>query len=308
MRRIVHPPVDQLAKLRQPLTDGERVLARLFYRKLPSKWEMYLQPHLNGLRPDFVLLNPEVGIAVFEVKDWDLDAVRFTVGNDRDGRQALFGETEGTRFRVKDNPVRQVNRYKRHIFELYCPRLAARAGFAAITAGVVMPFADDDRARELLAPFVNAAHPIYQPVSGRHAVARGDLSAIFPEAFRVRSKVMSEDLAADLRGWLVEPDVSREQRRSLIDELAPDQRQLAADRTVSGFRRIKGPAGSGKSVVLAVRAAKLADEGKRVLVISFNITLRNYLHDLGSGFIDQSQKMTAAASAMADMKVCAERS
>jgi hypothetical protein len=31
-------------------------------------------------------------------------------------------------------------------------------------------------------------------------------------------------------------------------------------------------------------------------------------HDLGSGLIDQSQKMTVAAMAMADMKVCAHRS
>ena len=280
MSRIVHPPVNQLAKLRQPLTNGERALARLFYRKLPPKWEMYLQPHLNGLRPDFVLLNPEVGIAVFEVKDWDLDAVRYIVGNDHHGRQTLSGEKDGVQFRVKDNPVRQVNRYKRHIFELYCPRLAARAGFAAITAGVVMPYADDQRAFALLAPFVDSAYPMYQPVSGRDAVASGDLATIFPEAFRVGSKIMSEQLAADLRGWLVEPDVSGEQRRTLIDELAPNQRQLAADRTASGFRRIKGPAGSGKSVVLAARAAKLADEGKRVLVVSFNITLRNYLRDL----------------------------
>ena len=30
--------------------------------------------------------------------------------------------------------------------------------------------------------------------------------------------------------------------------------------------------------------------------------------DLGSGLIDQSQKMMVAASAMADMKVCAQRS
>lgn len=47
----------------------------------------------------------------------------------------------------------------------------------------------------------------------------------------------------------------------------------------SGYRRITGPAGSGKSVVLAARAAKLIEEGKDVLVIAFNITLLNYLAD-----------------------------
>jgi phage baseplate assembly protein gpV len=42
----------------------------------------------------------------------------------------------------------------------------------------------------------------------------------------------------------------------------------------------------------------------------FNIlkTLTAQGGDLGSGLIDQSQKMTVAAMQMADMKVCAQRS
>lgn len=275
--RVVHPSVDQLQLLRQPLTPGELALARLLYRELPPKWEIYLQPHLNGLRPDIVLLNPEVGIAVFEVKDWNLDAMTYEIGMTSGDRRALFGRKDGARFLIKDNPVHQVNRYKRHIFELYCPRLATRSGFAAITAGVVLPYADDHRAQALLAPFVDA-HSEYQPIAGRDAITRGDLRAILPEAFRSSSKLMSEELAADLRGWLVEPDVSREQREPLLLDSA--QRRLTQDAPASRFRRVKGPAGSGKSVVLAARAARLADESKRVLVISFNITLRNYLRDL----------------------------
>jgi len=44
---------------------------------LPPSWEIYLQPHLNGLRADFVLRHPRNGVAVFEVKDWDLDAMDY---------------------------------------------------------------------------------------------------------------------------------------------------------------------------------------------------------------------------------------
>ena len=58
------------------------------------------------------------------------------------------------------------------------------------------------------------------------------------------------------------------------------QRSLADTRTESGYRRIKGPAGSGKSLVLAARAAKLAAEGKSVLIATYNITLWHYLHDM----------------------------
>lgn len=72
MGRIMDPPREEHDKLPMPLTDGEKRLIDLFDTTLQPEWEIYLQPHLNGLRPDFVLLHPHVGIAVFEVKDWNL--------------------------------------------------------------------------------------------------------------------------------------------------------------------------------------------------------------------------------------------
>lgn len=89
---------------------------------------------------------------------------------------------------------------------------------------------------------------------------------------------MSEELAEELRRWLREPAHSVEQRRPLV--LDAQQRSLAEDRTMTGFRRVRGPAGSGKSAILARRAALLSDDGKDVLVVSFNHTLRTYLQDL----------------------------
>lgn len=67
MTRIIDPPRDQFKKLPTPLEAGERKVIDLFDRKLPPKWEIYVQPHLNGLRPDIVLLHPGLGVAVFEV-------------------------------------------------------------------------------------------------------------------------------------------------------------------------------------------------------------------------------------------------
>ncbi|MEI7925596.1 MAG: nuclease-related domain-containing protein [Chloroflexota bacterium] len=71
MRRVV-PPLDAIDSLRRPLQRGEQAVLRLLTEHLPEQWEIYVHPHLNGLEPDFVLLHPERGIAVIEVKDWDL--------------------------------------------------------------------------------------------------------------------------------------------------------------------------------------------------------------------------------------------
>lgn len=285
MSRIISPPRTELHALSTPLTAGERQVLDLFDSALDEKWEIYVQPHLNGLRPDIVLLHPEIGIAVFEVKDWDFSAMHYFARPVGGGRYSLMARDRcGKTFsREADNPINKIILYKDELFDLYCPRLDDRAGFAVVTAGLVFPCARRSQVEEALGPFRKAhdgmrEYPRYYPIAGQDDLAGGDLKAVFPESDRGSSRVMTDATADDLRGWLKEPFFSQEQRRPL--ELDARQRELASTRTDSGYRRLKGPAGSGKSVVLAARASTLAAEDKHVLVVSYNITLLNYLRDL----------------------------
>ena len=122
----------------------------------------------------------------------------------------------------------------------------------------------------------------YYPLVGMESLVESDLDTLFPQCKnwgrQNPSSIMSEDIADDLRSWLKDPAFSQEQRKPL--ELDEHQRRIATTRTETGYRRVKGPAGSGKSLVLAARAAELARDGKRVLVCTYNITLMNYLRDL----------------------------
>ena len=283
MPRVISPPLDQLASLKTPLNRGEQAVLEFFLKHTPAEWEIYIQPHLNGLRPDFVLLHPRVGVAVFEVKSWDLNALEYFTRPAPGGAPILMAKWDGKTFsRQDENPIDKICLYEQEIHELYCPRLDAIAGRAVITAGVIFSAADDDEVERLFRPCRGyhgmLRYPRYYPLSGRDALLAGDLEKIFPEATRTSSRYMTPELAQDLRSWLVEPSFAADQRRPL--ELDSTQRGYVTSRTTSGYRRIRGPAGSGKSIVLAARAAQLASEGREVLVISFNITLLNYLRDL----------------------------
>ena len=272
----VIPPIDELDRLPTPLTPGESRVLDLFRDHLPDGWEIYVQPHLNGLRPDFVLLHPENGIAVFEIKDWDLDALDYFY----DGSPStLHGRRDGKTFSLaSQDPVAKVVAYKEEIHGLYCPSLPAQVGFGVITAGVIFPFASREKLTRLFGSKYEK-HLTYpqNPLCSREDLESEDILRVFPLLQR-RNEYMNREIAAELRSWLVEPEVSIEQRRSL--RLDKRQTKLATGRTRTGYRRIKGPAGSGKSMVLAARAAELAREGKTVLVVTFNITLLNYLRDL----------------------------
>ena len=278
--RIIDPPKSEFEKFPTPLTFGERQLIVLFDEKLSSEWEMYVQPHVNGLRPDLVLLNPLVGIAVFEVKDWDLCAMQYWVSSGN-GFRLMAKDRFGKTFSV-ENPIKKILLYKDEIFDLYCPRLNDKSGRALITAGVVFPKTDRHTVEQVFGPLLATnpeigKYPDYYPIAGAEDMVSKNLDRIFPEYQRTSSRYMTKESADDLRSWLKEPGFSQEQRRPL--ELDARQRDLASTRTETGYRRVKGPAGSGKSMVLAARAAELAAAGKSVLVVCYNITLLNYLRD-----------------------------
>jgi len=292
--RVVSPSREDLDRLRTPLERGERRVFDFFDQHLGPEWEIYVQPHLNNLRPDLVLLNPSVGIAVFEVKDLDLAACDWRV-EQRDGRPCLVGtNTSGRRFR-KPNPFDRLHQYRTEIAELYCPTLNRRAGLACVTAGLIVPFADED---ELVDRFgigwrhraPEAATQRYLTLSGAGALAEGQIDRVFPDHARRRSRQMTIEIADDLRHWLVEPDFSAEQRQR--PSLDAEQRRLVSTRTDTGFRRLRGPAGSGKTMVVAGRAATLASEGKDVLVVSYNVTLLNYIRDWVARFDCDTNRIT----------------
>lgn len=268
-QRIIDPPIDQWNRLPTPLTSGENTVYNLFDARLPLEWEMYIQPHLNGLRPDLVLLNPYAGIAVFEIKDWSLNTLQYSIKYNW----------------VTQSPINQIKLYEDEIFNLYCPRLDDRYGKAVITAGLIFTQIPQTEINRLLAPFRDGnmrKYPYQYPFSGLERVTEDNVDALFPECQKwgrqIQSRTMSKDTANDLRGWLKEPAFSKEQREPL--ELNNRQLTIATEPTQERYRKVRGPAGSGKSQALAARAAVLATEGKRVLVCTFNITLMNYLRDI----------------------------
>ncbi len=303
--RVVSPPLKEIEGLRQPLTTGEHLVLTYFLANLPESWEIYIQPHLNGLRPDFVLLHPENGIAVFEVKDWDLDAMEYFAEIGAKSGPKLMARKEKNPFLIeRQNPVPKIDLYKEEIYALYCPRLPVGQGFGAITAGIIFPFAHDEAVTRLLAPFQkhygHHEYPSLYPIIGSDTLNdKGKWTfkkKVLSSLNRVNDR-MSSQAAADLRHWLVEPDFSAEQRRPLMADLSVAQRKLVTTRTATGYRRIRGAAGSGKTFVLAGRAAMLAAEGKDVLVITFNITLINYILDLAVRFA-QSGRVRSQITAL----------
>lgn len=289
MAVVVSPPESELKNLRSKLTKGEEYVCECFKKFLSDDWQIYLQPPMNGLRPDIVLMNPKVGLAVFEIKDWDLSAMRYRCEIDHHGTPKLMATNQGGIDFVVPDPVRKSLIYRSEIRNLYCPTLEKEGpegqNMGIVTAGVIFTHAKTDVVETLLNPIrkhyiKNYAGQDYLTISGIDRLTRERIREVLPVSRFPKSKFPGIDrIVEELKPWMREDTHAKEQRR--LPKLDRIQERLASERTPNGYRRIKGAAGSGKSLVLANKAARLANQLEHpVLLTSYNITMMNYLKDL----------------------------
>lgn len=248
-------------------TDGEAALRDFLSRELDDNWTVYLKPFLNGDEPALVALNPRAGVIVFEVKNY---------------AEGAYNAEEGA-WRVHDaqgihriaSPVDQINRYRSNIVGLYCPEIGEEIdqdprNLATIRLVLYFHRMTGDTARNLC----RGAHRNLI-VLGSNELSDGTLRKKCTEVRTGESKIMRLQWAQSLAAWLSPPRHLEEHGRV---DLTPEQRRHA--QPAEGRKRLRGVAGSGKSLVLAHRAAARAARGQRVLVLTFNITLANYVRDL----------------------------
>lgn len=280
-----YPAPSDWPSLRTPLTGGEETLARALIERLSDDWALYLQPHLAGMRPDLVLVHPRAGVVVVEVKDWDLR--RF----DLSGDAWRFRDDAGL-LHAKEDPFAQADRARDALFRTLLPfagelREAERGiyGFTRAAAFLTHASAADlGRVRDHLARKSSGAH--YGLGSAATLGTDEGLAALIPllglehgnrHVAAIEAEARRIGLARPwhkvLQGWLQPTPDEVQQDRPL--ELTGAQARAVA--SPAHRLLVSGPAGSGKTLVLAQRAAQALVRGRDVLLLSFNITLWHYL-------------------------------
>lgn len=289
VNRLISPPRSEWNYLRQPLEEGERRFLEYLDKNLSEGWEIYIQPAFNGLCPDIIIMHPDKGICIFEVKNWDFNAIAYESYVANNGKLHLKGNSkiQGV-FKVDKNPVDQLLLYRKEMRHLYCPQLDTNTGSSALYCGLVFPSASDSQLETTILPIFESRNRVIfsknHPTAKYFIFSQDNFEKSFQENFPkgltspFNNSNMNPKIAEYLKYWLVEPDASKEQRTPLT--LDKKQSEFAITRPKNGYRRLRGPAGSGKSLVVAKKAIHLLQQNKSVLICTFNITLTNYLADL----------------------------
>jgi hypothetical protein len=267
-------------------TPGERKVFLALREHLPQDYLVYYDLSVSGRHPDFIIVGPDLGLVILEVKDWRLHSI---AGATKD--QVSLRQSQGE-ITVK-NPLQQVREYalrtadllKRRPLLLDGDRLRCAWGY-----GVVFPFLSPvDVTMPLL--FGPGLEEVLDPI---RVLTGADLSAavLLPRLRRLlpgwatRVEPLTPLHLNELRGVLY-PEIrigSTLDDDEVLQVMDREQERIA--RTLGdGHRLVRGVAGSGKTVILICRARHLREwhPDWRVLVLCYNKVSPSTLHRTSTG-------------------------
>ncbi len=281
-----YPSLDEIPYLHEPVTAGEGELLNWLDAHLDDSYDVYFQPRVNGNHMDVVILRKNHGAMIIEVKDWNPDSYWIDSSNQWHVR------TERGWHAITEDPIEQVTRYRKALYLLYMNGFQEAFAGDNNMYGMISRCVFFSRAPRAWAEEIRREHYADEPnlqIVGREFM---EDSAYFAHAldYAYLSKPWSSKIFTDT--WydelcrLLQPSMhTRENVKHNRDPLNQQQERLAISR--QGRRqKICGPAGTGKTRTLAhlaVHAWRRLNEAtrsrKEVLVLTYNITLRSYIHD-----------------------------
>ena len=289
-----YPSLETIAKFKVPPTEGERTLLDFLGRVLDDSYEVYFNPYLNGDRPDVLIMREGNGVLIIEVKDWNLD--NFTLNEKKKWVYTPNGS-------IVKSPIDQVLKYKNNLFDLHVDKLLEKKindirHFRIVACAVYFHCASQQKVENLLInPYKDDKR--YQDFLKYNVdlIGRDGL-----EETRFNEILQKRYLSKDKRSFLFTGELYENFKRILSPSVhmkaqgipynySQKQKEIIYGRWENGAfkvqleQRIKGVFGSGKTTVLAARAVQAykraleRNNNPRILILTYNITLKNFIHD-----------------------------
>ena len=277
---IFYPSLEEIPQLKVAPEEGEWKLLKFLNSLLPDSFEVFFQPHLNGSHPDIVILRRGYGVFIIEVKDWRLSLYEW---NDSKSWRVKTGAHQQAP--VRKSPVEQVNKYRQDCHDLYLREFYDRAYFdkrlfGLIGTGLFFSRSTDDDIRAFV--MNNRCFPDYMQVFGKESLTKDRFTKILQNVHLAgyHSVIFDDGLYHEFRRLLVPTMHTKDEVTRPHPPLNKKQAALA-DSVAGRKTKVRGVAGSGKTRVLAQLAVNAYLRTKsEVLILTFNITLRSYIHDL----------------------------
>tara|TARA_Y100000294_G_scaffold141583_1_gene135553 strand:- start:308 stop:2152 length:1845 start_codon:yes stop_codon:yes gene_type:complete len=268
------PDYNIIKKQKQKATQGELKMLDSLVENLDDNFEIYWQPYLNGDQPDIVVVRPKSGILIIEVKDWDLN--NYLV--DSKGRWHLKSINQ-----IIKSPLSQINKYKWNMISLHIGTLLEKTiknkgYFSLINRLLFFSKNKENEVRKFFEENYESKKLMYIELFGSNSLTSNRIQTALSKArLEADSNYFDNQLYLNTIRYLQPPFHQKEDGKKIN---YTKSQKLLINSEANDKKKIAGVAGSGKTLVMAKRAVNAhIRTGKKVLVLCYNIALKNYIHD-----------------------------
>ena len=302
---VIYPELENIRRLKVTPTPGEWHLINFLVDHLDDTFEIFFNPFLDGDRPDIIILKEHCSAFIIEVKDWNLSSYQVTENN-------KWEVYDGSKFSLKSSPHAQAFRYKKNLYDLHLPfvglaRLTNPNFYNLVHCFVYfhnsdkrvinsLYFSAEEKQKEEQERLNQLVHTneikfsSYEKASNyldkkKRNLQRdkgisfgSDRLALLVKKINQKSKhvLFDENVYSDFKRRLSPPKHTLDQGKVINF----DKEQLVLTKSKNGKQKIKGVAGCGKTSILSQRAINAyRRHNSSVLILTFNITLKNYIRD-----------------------------
>jgi hypothetical protein len=281
------PTIDKILQFKVKPENGELALLRFLEKQLDNSFEVYFNPYMNEDRPDIIIMRKGYGVFIIEVKDWNLNLYEL------DDKKHWKLKKDSS---VLKSPIQQVLKYKDNLYELHIESLLEKKikdvrNFNIVACAVYFHNASQYQIKNLLlTPYSNDRK--YQDflkynidLIGNDNLNEYDFNEILKKRYLKAEKesfLFTDELYRSFRRLLNPPIHMKE--AGVDFHYSDKQKEIIYERDKKQ-QRIKGVVGSGKTTVLAAKAVQaykrmsIINPEAKVLILTYNITLKNFIHD-----------------------------
>ncbi|WP_414839280.1 AAA family ATPase [Carnobacterium sp. TMP28] len=271
------PTLNEITQLKVKPTEGELHLLHTLKNEFveDDSIEIYFQPLLNSDRPDLFIMKKNAGILIIEVKDYNPQ--HYCIN---EKKQWCLKKSKS----VILSPIEQVNRYKKNTIRFHAPELYRRE---------LIEHQNNFGVIQCLVYFHHYTEKDLEKVKENLGIRDTNHLTLFSKdnlKIKLHNLLKRSYFYTGYTSSYFTPEIYE----PLKDMLRPSYHELRIGKQLNYSKKqlqlsksspsknlnIHGFAGTGKTAVLAKRAVNgLKRTGGPILILTFNITLRQYIKD-----------------------------
>lgn len=236
---------------------------------------LYVDPVINEVAVDFIIVRPNKGLLLLNVFEEDLNKCQLP----KDGKGiSVLGENEVVT-KTLQSPIELISlcqtSIKDGIEELLLSTIESSKNYGLIKKAVVFTVNDNNKIRDFFG--LSGEHINYTYLFGSEFISKKSISqGLYTQIGLINTSSYFDDVVKRKIAKMLSPAWHSYQEGKAGFEPKGAQKKLVVSQNI--HQKISGVAGAGKTHVLAARAVNaMKRTGGDVLVLTFNITLANYL-------------------------------